>query len=146
MRYLAATLLLFLSLGAFAQQRVQIVGDQSGGAGTGPFTNIKTDASGNLFTTVTVGVPTTSMTNTAPTITNSSTVAIATNSSRKYLQIQNNDASGTIFCTPTAAATIANGIKLTAGQYWAPLIAPTNAINCIGSIASNANVIVTEGQ
>lgn len=146
MKRIIAVLLMALSLGVFAQQRVQIVGDQSGGAGTGPFTNIKTDSSGNLFTTAGGFASGVTMTNTTPTITNSTTVAIALNASRKYLQIQNNDSSGIIYCTPTAAATTTNGVKLTAGQFWAPSVPPTNAINCIGSIASNANVIVTEGQ
>ena len=99
-----------------------------------------------LPVSTTQGSSTVSATNTAVTVTNSSTAAIAANTARKYLQIQNNDSAGIIYCTPTAAATTANGVKLQPGQTWAPYAPPTNAINCIGSIASNANVVVTEGQ
>lgn len=121
-------------------QRAIIAGEQAAGV----YVNIKTDASGNLFVT---DAPTvTSMTNTAKTVTSASGVLVAANTSRRYFSVQNNDASGTIYCTPTATATAANGVKIIAGQMWAPSVAPTNAINCIGSIASNANVILTEGQ
>lgn len=126
--------------GPAVAQRAIIAGEQSAGV----YVNIKTDASGNLFTTD--GAASAVFTNTAPTITNSSTVAIAANTSRKYLTIQNNDASGNIFCTPVAVATTTNGVKILPAQMWAPSVVTTSAINCIGSIASNANVIVTEGQ
>lgn len=81
------------------------------------------------------------------TVTNASGQLLAANSARRYLLIQNNDASGDIFVTlDGTAATTTKGIKIAAGgslivdQY-----APTAAINAIGSIASNANIVVVEG-
>lgn len=143
-------ILLFLACGAaFAQQRVTIVGDQSGGAGTGPFTNIKTDTNGNLFVTGGSTAPPTGVTYTQlnKTVTNSSASLLASNASRKYLQVQNFDASGIIYvrCDGNAATTTTS-VVITAGETWAPLIPPVGACAAIGSIASNANVATTEGQ
>lgn len=85
-------------------------------------------------------------TNTAVTVTNASSTVIAANYTRRYLSIQNNDATGYIVCNATSAATTTNGVKILPGQMWVPNLAPSNLITCIGSIASNANVIVTEGN
>lgn len=137
---LLSTLLLSLAVSSAQAQRAIIAGESSAGV----YVNIKTDASGNLFTST--GAAAIVFTNTAPTITNATTVAIAANASRKYLSVQNNDATGNLFCTPVAAATTTNGVKILPAQMWAPSVTTTSAINCIGSIASNANVIVTEGQ
>ncbi|MCM2250844.1 MAG: hypothetical protein NDJ19_00655 [Ramlibacter sp.] len=86
------------------------------------------------------------MASAAATVTNASGQLKAANAARKYLLIQNNDASGTIYVQPSAAAaTAANGIKIGPGGYWEPVIIPTSEIRAIGSIASNANIVVVEG-
>lgn len=87
------------------------------------------------------------MTQATATVTNASGQLLAANAARRYLLIQNNDASGNIFVRlDGAAATTANGVKIAAGgSYEAQGYVPTGAITAIGSIASNANVIVVEG-
>ena len=119
-----------------------------GQSAVGVYENLVSDGAGHLIVNTNSAVTPTAVTftNTTATILNSTTVAIAINAARKYLSIQNNDATGIIYCVPTAAATTALGIKILPAQMWNPSVTPANAINCIGSIASNANVIVTEGQ
>jgi len=84
---------------------------------------------------------------TQATVTNASGQLLASNTDRRYLLIQNNDTSGDIFVTlDGSAATVAHGIKIEIGasleisQYL-----PTGQINAIGSVASNANIVVVEG-
>lgn len=87
-------------------------------------------------------------TQTAATVTNSSAQLLAANAARRYVLIQNNDASGDVFVrVDGATATAANGIKVAAGggSLVFENYAPTGAITAIGNIASNANVIVLEG-
>lgn len=81
------------------------------------------------------------------TVTNASGQLRPSNVARRYLLVQNNDASGDIFLRlDGATATAANGIKLAAGQALElSAFVPTGAITAIGSIASNANVIIAEG-
>lgn len=81
------------------------------------------------------------------TVTNASAQLLAANAQRRYLLIQNNDASGDVYINLTGvAATTANGIKIAAGgSYECQGFAPTAAITAIGSIASNANVVAVEG-
>lgn len=80
------------------------------------------------------------------TVTNASGQVFAAKASRRYLLIQNNDASGDVYVTLNGtAATTANGIKIAAGgSIEIQGFAPTGAINAIGSIASNANVVAVE--
>lgn len=80
------------------------------------------------------------------TVTNTSGQIKAANAARRYLMIQNNDTAGDIFIRlDGASATIANGIKIAAGaSYELQGFVPTGAITAIGSIASNANVIIVE--
>lgn len=88
-----------------------------------------------------------SMTNTAKTVTSASGLLLAANPTRQYLLIQNNDATGIVYVNFGAGpATVANGAKVAPGASYEPLIIPTDAIYCIGSIASNANVLVIEGN
>jgi hypothetical protein len=81
------------------------------------------------------------------TVTSTSGQLLAARATRRYLLIQNKDASGDIFVTLNGAtATTAIGIKLTPGQALELQgFVPTGAINAIGSISSNANVVVIEG-
>lgn len=83
-------------------------------------------------------------TNTAITVTNASQQFLAANLSRKYLFIQNNDALGNIYITFGVAATLLNGIKIGPGASYEAGYAPSNSVNIIGSIASNANIVIVE--
>lgn len=86
-------------------------------------------------------------TNAAATVTSTSAQLKAANTARRYLLIQNNDATGIVYVRldgGTASAT--NGIKIPAGgSYEITNYVPNGAITAIGSIASNANVVVVEG-
>lgn len=81
------------------------------------------------------------------TVTNASGQLLAANGNRRYLLIQNKDASGAIFVNLAgAAATTDNGIKIEAGgSYECAGYVPSGAITAIGSLASNANVVTVEG-
>lgn len=80
------------------------------------------------------------------TVTNASGQVFAAKAARRYLLIQNNDTSGDVYVTlDGTTATTAKGIKLAAGgSIEIQGFAPTGAINAIGSIASNANVVAVE--
>lgn len=81
------------------------------------------------------------------TVTNASGQIFAANSQRRYLLIQNNDASGDVYVTiDGTTATTAKGIKIAAGgSLELATYSPTGEINAIGSLASNANVVAVEG-
>lgn len=80
------------------------------------------------------------------TVTSANTVMVATNANRKYLLIQNKDATGIIYITFSAMSTIAGGIEIKpGGSFELNSNILTGAVNAIGSIASNNNVIVLEG-
>lgn len=84
--------------------------------------------------------------NSQKTVTNASAQLVAANAARSYLLIQNNDATGIVYVAFGAAATTANGIKIPpGGSYELNCNILTAAVNAIGSIASNANVVVVEG-
>lgn len=87
-------------------------------------------------------------TQTQKTVTNASGQLLAGNTARRYLMIQNNDASGDIYVTVDgAAATTGKGIKIGAngGAWELQGFMPVGAINAIGTVASNANIVVIEG-
>lgn len=81
------------------------------------------------------------------TVTNASGQVLAVNANRRYLMIQNNDAAGDIFVTVDGtAATTAKGLKVPAGGALELAgFVPAGAINAIGSIANNANIVAVEG-
>lgn len=83
----------------------------------------------------------------AATVNAATTQLLAANASRRYLQIQNNDAALTIYVTlDGTAATTAKGLKLGPGQSLEIQgRAPTGAINAINSSGSNTAVVVVEG-
>lgn len=87
----------------------------------------------------------TSFVNTAKTVTNADAQLIAANAARRYLLIQNNNATGSIFVTFGVAATLALGVKIIPGGNL-ELSGPVSLqeIRAIGDIASNANVVVLE--
>lgn len=81
------------------------------------------------------------------TVTTTSAQLLAANAARRFLMVQNNDASGDVYITMDGTtATTAKGLKIPAGSaFELAVYTPTGAINAIGSIASNANVVVLEG-
>lgn len=81
------------------------------------------------------------------TVTNANAQLIAANAARRYLLIQNNDASGDIYVTLDGTpATTAKGIKIApGGSLELAGYCPIGAVFAIGSIASNANVVTVEG-
>ena len=80
------------------------------------------------------------------TVTNASAQLLAANAARQYMLVQNKDAAGSIYLNFSAAATVANGVLIgPGGVYELTGIASTKAINAIGSIASNANIVTVEG-
>lgn len=104
----------------------------------------------NSVATVTVGtnkVAQVSGVQATKTVTNASAVLVAANAARQSLIIQNKDAAGSIYLRfGAAAAVIADGIEIgPKGFYEASGVVDVQEIRAIGSIASNANVIVVEG-
>jgi hypothetical protein len=85
-------------------------------------------------------------TQTAPEVTNASAQILAANSDRVYLLIQNNDPAGNVYINFGADATAAH-LKIPAGggSFEVNGNAPGQAINLIGDIASNTNIVVIEG-
>jgi hypothetical protein len=84
--------------------------------------------------------------NTLATVTNANAQLLAANSTRKYLLIQNKDATGNIFINFGAVATVANGLRIAAGgSYELNCNVLTGVINAIGDIASNANIVIVQG-
>lgn len=81
------------------------------------------------------------------TVTNASGQLLAAKTNRRYLMVQNNDASADVYVTlDGTAATTAKGIKIAAGgSLELQGYLPTGQINAIGSVASNANVVTVEG-
>lgn len=81
------------------------------------------------------------------TVTNASGQLLAANLNRRYLLIQNNDSTGIVYLNIAgAAAAAASGIKvLPGGSYECQGYVTTSAINAIGDIANNPNVVVVEG-
>lgn len=83
--------------------------------------------------------------NTQVTVTNASTTIDAANANRQYLLIQNKDATGIVYLNFGGAATVANGVQINPGGSWeSGAFCPTGAVQAIGSIASNTNVVIVE--
>jgi hypothetical protein len=85
--------------------------------------------------------------NTEKTVTNASAQLSADNAARRYLLIQNKDTAGAIYINFGAlAATLANGVKVPAGgSYELQGYCSMDAIQAIGDIGSNANILIVEG-
>jgi hypothetical protein len=85
--------------------------------------------------------------NAQKTVTNASAEMLAANAARRYLLIQNRDGTGDIYVTlDGSAATTGNGIKIeAAGSLELQGYVPIGAINAIGTIANNPNVLTVEG-
>lgn len=81
------------------------------------------------------------------TVTSASTTIDAANAARRYLLIQNNDATGIVYVNLAGAtATALNSLRLLPGESLElSSFVPSGAITAIGSIASNTNVVLVEG-
>jgi hypothetical protein len=77
-----------------------------------------------------------------------SAVAIAANVNRRYLRIQNNDASDPVYIKVGAAAVVNEGIKLLAGQVFVMSKhegnLSTEAVNCIQGSSAEVLLITDE--
>lgn len=102
---------------------------------------------GAMQITQTVAVQSSSFANTAKTVTSASGSLIAANTARKYLLVQNKDTSGSIYVNfGGGAATEGNGILIgPGGAYELNANMSTQGIQAIGTIPSNANILVVEG-
>lgn len=81
------------------------------------------------------------------TVTSSSGQLLAAKSNRRYLLVQNNDATGIVYVNLAgAAATSTNSVRLLPGESLELQgYMPSGAITAIGNIASNTNVVAVEG-
>lgn len=81
------------------------------------------------------------------TVTNASAQLLAANAARQYLLIQNKDTAGNLYVGFGAgAATVANGVRIIPGGALELVgVCTTQAIQCIGDIANNPNVVTVEG-
>jgi hypothetical protein len=87
-----------------------------------------------------------SFVNVSAAVTSANAQLLAANAGRQYLLIQNKDSSGSIYVNFGSAATSANGVLIgPGGSYELAGVVSTQAINAIGSIASNSNIVTVEG-
>jgi hypothetical protein len=89
---------------------------------------------------------TSSCSTSAITVTNASQALIAANGLRRILLIQNNHATATIYFAfgSTAATTAMPAVVAGGSVYWSGSGIPNQAVNLIGSVASNTTVSVME--
>jgi hypothetical protein len=85
--------------------------------------------------------------NVQKTVTNVTGQLLAANTARQYMLIQNKDTAGNLYVSFGAgAATVANGVRIIPGGAFELVgVCSTQAIQAIGDIASNANVVTVEG-
>lgn len=143
-KLIVAALLAACSFAAYGQSAIV-----RGEASAGVYENIKSTSQAlNVIVTgaasPAVGV---TFTQTAVGTTVASTSLVTANATRKYLQIQNQDATNPIWINCAGVAAVADGtaVKVAAGQTWAPTIPPIGA--CAG-IATGGTVVtsVVQGQ
>jgi len=79
------------------------------------------------------------------TVTTSSNQVLAARAARRYLLIQNKNASGNVSLSLSGSAVLGGGISLPPGGMYEPLVCGNGAINAIGDLASNPNLLVLEG-
>lgn len=136
---------------AFDRVEIDVTGNDTVtiGIGNGQARYNRSQGNVQIIGTVPVSVSNVSgaFTNAQATVTNASAQIKAANSVRRYMLIQNNDATGDIYVRlDGTASTIGTGVKIPAGgSYELQGFVPTGAITAIGSIASNANVVIVEG-
>lgn len=152
-RALLSLLLVLVFISSVQAQQSVIIRGQSGST-VGTYDVLRSDGSGSLNVNITAGTVTTSpgvvtatLTQTTPTVTNTAANILSANAARKSVIIQNNNASnGIVYINFGATATTAH-FQIGPGQsLFMNAGLPVTAISAIGSIASNANVVVIEGQ
>lgn len=135
--------------GQFSRVEITPVGTAQGDfrVGRGRFNSTRTQVSGTSSAAVISQVPAqVSPTHTGVTVTNASAQHAAANAAREYLLIQNRSATGSIYVRFGAAATVGTGIAIGPGGFWEwDSCIPVSAVNIIGSIASNPDVLIVEG-
>lgn len=122
--------------------------NMSGAAMTGKITLGAGDVTDNsIVGTVALSNTCGAFTQAQEAVTTASAQLLAANAARRYLLIQNKDATGNIWVTlDGAAATTVKGVKVApGGSYELQGYVPNGAINAIGDIASNTNVVAVEG-
>lgn len=82
---------------------------------------------------------------TVVTVTSTSTQFLSLRANRRFLIIQNNDATGNVFVNFGAAATTAHIKVIPGANLFLDSNTPITELHMIGSIASNPNVVVIEG-
>jgi hypothetical protein len=144
-KFLLAAVLATLSFSAAGQSAIV-----RGEASAGVYENISSTSQRlNVNAAVTSGTASVGVTftHTAAATLVTSTSLVGANASRKYLQIQNQDAANPIWVNCAGSAAVADGtaVKLAANQTWAPAIAPVGA--CAG-IATGGTVVtsIVSGQ
>lgn len=85
------------------------------------------------------------LTQTALGATTTSVIGLASRSSRRCLIIQNISAASTIYIKFDSAHTGTEGLNLSAGTIWAPIIVPMNSIYIKGS-AGNVSATILSGD
>jgi hypothetical protein len=104
------------------------------------------DSATSIVTVAVNKTPQVTLVDAEKTVTSTSSTLLAANANRQSLAIQNKDSSGTIWITFGATALVGKGFKISPGGFWEPALAVhVGAIKAIGDIASNANIVVTEG-
>jgi hypothetical protein len=138
--FLIASLILS---GAVLAQVAPIRGQVSAGV----YENLVSDGSGHLIINQNAAAGT-SFTQSSNTVTTTSAIISAANTSRKFMFIQNNDATANVFVAFGNSATTSNGIKLTPGQSWQITTnAPTNAVQAISNTNTAAGAVMyVDGQ
>jgi len=128
---------------AFERVEIDVTGADTVQIGIGNGQARYNRSQGNVAITNTSGA----VTQTAPAVTNASAQLLAAKAGRRLLMIQNKDATGNVYITLNgAAATVGNGIQIAPGSSLIlDVYAPTSAINAIGDVANNPNVVVVEG-
>lgn len=113
----------------------------------GVYEVFKSDGSGRLQVTISGSSGgSATYTQSVITVTSASQQFLAVNTSRKFLFIQNNDATGNVHVNFGATATTAHLKIAPGGHLLVDSAIPTSTITAIGSIASNTNVVLIEGQ
>lgn len=131
---------------AFDRVEIDVTGPDTIKVGIGNGAARYNNSLATVNVTQTVPVNSGSFANAAATVTNASAQLVAANTARKYLLIQNNDATGTVVIGFGGAVTLTTGIKITpGGTYEMSDVQSTQAVFAIGSIASNTNIVTVTG-
>lgn len=109
---------------------------------------VKMDSAGRIETalTGTTTIKPITYTQTSKTVTNAASTIVTASATGKYVYIENNDTLGIIYLNLSGTATASGSMITLNPEDSINLGLTTNAVSAIGSIASNANVVVVEGN